>query len=589
MGDSEIDRDRKTRRALLFEVRCVTNFHQSKLIFQAGGPAMDGNQPTTTPTGALPHGSTPRGLTSTPSSSISNGRFGRMFRNLPLYSPADSSLAELGAAMIQGLEDGELDKPLGAEDDDENTATLEGSDELRLPAGYTYFGQFVDHDITFDPVSSLSRQNDPNGLEDFRTPRFDLDNLYGRGPGDQPYLYQPDGVHLQLGEPAGSGNEAITGPDLQRNKNGRALIGDPRNDENLIVSQLQATFVKFHNEVFERVKAENTHLGNDDVFKLAQKKVRWHYQWVVVRDFLPRLAGKEVVDDILDPEPYATPTAGEVSIPAPRLRFYRWREQPFMPVEFSVAAYRFGHSMIRPSYKINQVAEMSPEIQGVRVNRIPIFPIQRPDEEKQSLKGFRPLVPEWGVQWRFFLDGIEDGLPAEDHLPQPSYKLDAQLSKPLKELPEPTAEDEEIGTGNPHDAVDLAIRNLIRGKRLGLPSGQDVARAMGIDPIDDETLYKDVAIGEAVRDDLNGRAPLWFYILKEAEVTAESAHLGPVGGRIVAEVLIGLLAGDPLSFLNVEPNWKPTLPARGDNFTLSDLINVAIPAPEAPTPSPYGG
>ena len=145
---------------------------------------------STTPTLPSFHGTLPpRGLDATASSSISQGRFGRMFRHLPSSSPEDSSLADLAKVMIQELEAGEgLDKELGVDDDDENVDVLNG--ELRLPAGYTYFGQFVDHDITFDPVSSLTRQNDPDGLVDFRTPRFDLDSLYGRGPSDQPYLYE---------------------------------------------------------------------------------------------------------------------------------------------------------------------------------------------------------------------------------------------------------------------------------------------------------------------------------------------------------------------------------------------------------------
>jgi hypothetical protein len=140
------------------------------------------------------------------------GRFGRMFSRVHMFEPRPESLLELGAAMIQELENGELDKPLGQDDDDdENTASLDG--ELRLPAGYTYFGQFVDHDITFDPVSSLECQNDPDALTDFRSPRFDLDSLYGRGPCDQPYLYEPSGVHLALG-PTVSEDPRFDGPDL---------------------------------------------------------------------------------------------------------------------------------------------------------------------------------------------------------------------------------------------------------------------------------------------------------------------------------------------------------------------------------------
>ncbi|MBS1893017.1 MAG: hypothetical protein JST59_17100, partial [Actinobacteria bacterium] len=154
---------------------------------------------------------------------------------------------------------------------------------------------------------------------------------------------------------------------------------------------------------------------------------------------------------------------------------------------------------------------------------------------------------------------------------------------------------EVLGLGlEPDLAQVLAARNLFRAKRLGLPSGQDVALAMGIEPLTEDQLFGGdnvKALQQSTRDDLAGRAPLWFYVLKEAEVLASSEGLGPVGGRIVAEVLIGLLAGDPLSFLGVRPNWRPTLPsATPGEFTLSDLVRLAIPTPSSPPPPPvYGG
>jgi hypothetical protein len=509
-----------------------------------------------------------------------------MFRNLPICDPPDDSLVKLGLAMVQELEEGKLDEPLGEEDPDENVAQLDGA--LRLPAGYTYFGQFVDHDITFDPVSSLTRQNDPDGLVDFRTPRFDLDSLYGRGPADQPYLYKKDGVHLALGTklaPDQASEDPTAGPDLQRAANGRALIGDPRNDENLIVSQLQVAFIRFHNRVVTNLGNENPTRSKDEVFKLAQREVRWHYQWVVVHDFLRRLVGEDVVEEILNPDPYLVPGGAEVPLSAPKLRFFGWEKEPFMPVEFSAAAYRFGHSMVRPSYLINTVATTDPPVQNA--SRIPLF--AQEGAPKQSLNGFRRPPDNWAVQWRFFLPGIDDGLEADPRLPQPSYKLDAELAHPLGALPKSTAEPEALVAGfDPSIAQGLAVRNLLRGRRLDLPSGEDVALAMGLSPLSDAALFDGVELEEGVKKDLEGRAPLWFYVLKEAEIEGEAARLGPVGGRIVAEVLIGLLCGDPLSYLNVDPNWKPKLPAASEGkFTLSDLINFAIPAPGTPGPDPY--
>jgi hypothetical protein len=503
-----------------------------------------------------------------------------MFRRVPVYEQRPESLIELGEAMIQELEDGKLDKPLGEDDDDENTAALDG--DLRLPAGYTYFGQFVDHDITFDPVSSLERQNDPDGLTDFRSPRFDLDSLYGRGPADQPYLYGADGVHLALGSPV-SDDQRFNGPDLPRNPDHRAIIGDPRNDENLIVSQLQVAFLLFHNRVVDQVAADRPGLSTTDVFKLAQQQVRWHYQWVVIHDYLGRLVGQETIDDILRREQYITP-AGPATTLRDRRLFYDWKNAPFMPVEFSVAAYRFGHSIARPSYVINDGIPL-PVVENA--SRIPFF--SQTGSPTQSLNGFRELPAGWGVQWKYLLPGTNDASGENDqHLPQPSYKLDAQLSHPLGVLPNAVAGPERIVAGQPPEkAQNLAVRNLLRGLRMGLPAGQAVARAMGMEPLSDDQLLGDLQLTDATHQDLEGGVPLWFYVLKEAQITGDSARLGPIGGRIIAEVLIGLLAGDPLSYLSVDPAWGPTLLARNPGaFTLTDIVNFAKPAPDGPQPAP---
>jgi hypothetical protein len=195
-------------------------------------------------------------------------------------------------------------------------------EESGIPALYTYFGQFIDHDLTFDPVSMLDKAADPDGLVDFRTPAFDLDNLYGRGPGDQPYMYQADGLRLQLGD-ALTGQGVPSAFDLPR-FNGRALIGDPRNDENSIVSQLQGLFQRFHNRLCD----DNPTLSLPQI----QKLVRFHYQYVVLNDFLPRIVTGSVLGDLK--------SGGKFD--DDKLKFYHFKNYPFMPVEFSVAAYRLG-------------------------------------------------------------------------------------------------------------------------------------------------------------------------------------------------------------------------------------------------------
>src|SRR5438552_3843223 len=188
-----------------------------------------------------------RGLEGVRSSQQFEGRFGRMFRTLPPARFDEKDLRSLASKIVAEAEAEQT--PETQADDEENAG---------ISAGYTYLGQFIDHDLTFDPASSLQRQNDPDGLTDFRTPRFDLDCLYGRGPDDQPYLYQADGVRMLLGRKlTGSATDPGGTRDVPRNTPGedgqsanaprRALIGDPRNDENVIVSNLQSTLLRFHN------------------------------------------------------------------------------------------------------------------------------------------------------------------------------------------------------------------------------------------------------------------------------------------------------------------------------------------------------
>jgi hypothetical protein len=521
-----------------------------------------------------------------------------MFRRLPVFQCQESSLVVLAAAMIQAIEtqDGQkvLDKALGIPDDDENTSQLPNG-EFRLPSGYTYFGQFVDHDITFDPVSSLQRQNDPDALVDFRTPRFDLDSVYGKGPSDDPYAYQSD-LRLLEGGALGPGDRN----DLPRASNGRAIIGDPRNDENKIVSQLHATFLRLHNRVVDWVAQNEPRLADtpNNHFKRAQQIVRWHYQWVVVHDFLRRIVGDDpynpedgMVAQILGPERYTT-AGSEEHIVRPHLLFYHWRNKPYIPIEFSVAAYRYGHSMARPSYHINQFLMANrpepspvPGLEGVIAQRIPFF--TQSEGPRDSMNGFAPIPGQWGVDWSFLLP-----MGGETNLPQPSYKIDTVLVHPLGSLPDRVAHAEDLVPGFPPQvAQSLAFRNLLRGLRLGLPGGEHVAHAMGVTPdpkaaIDSAALQTAIdsfgitqQMVEATVADLDGKTPLWYYILKEAALL-DGAHLGPVGARIVAEVLIGLLWGDPLSYLSVQPDWTPFLPrcdgtAEGP-YTLADLVKFAV-------------
>jgi hypothetical protein len=517
------------------------------------------------------HGRPMRGLMSTPRSPSFQGRFGRMFRSLPsaTYGSTDAesrlALMTLGDAMTSTF-----DAPKDGFD----------AEESGIPALYTYFSQLVDHDITFDPMTTLMQHSDPDALTDFRTPALDLDNLYGRGPGDQPYLYDANGAKLLLGVPLDNG-----APDLQRNMAdpARALIGDPRNDENSIVSQLQALMLRFHNRVVD----DNPGLG----FPGWQRIVRWHYQWVVANDLLPRIVSKAALD----------PLRTDGKYDASKLKFYHWKNDPFMPVEFSVAAYRLGHSMIRPGYRLNDEDS----------TLLPIFPVQPgvsggpPGGIPDGLTGFQAMAKNRGIDWGRFIDvgapraygGDPDQInPPTDDMKkrlQFAYRLDTALVMPLSVLPQSVASDK---------PPSLAQRNLLRAFELGLPSGQDVARFMGVTPLTDDEIVIGKAVdspedgdvlgpisGQANLAAFWGKCPLWTYILAEAAMTQtqvsipvipatqiSTPQLGPVGGRIVAETFLGMLFGDNDSYLGAAPEWIPTVGAAGAQFALRDLVAYAL-------------
>jgi hypothetical protein len=455
-----------------------------------------------------------RGL-GAPRSPLFEGRFGRMFRNLPALDPGIDAINALVKLMQEAGQAG-------------------SADNAKIPAGYTYFGQFVDHDITFDPLSVLQKANDPDALVDFRTPRFDLDSLYGGGPADAPYLYESNspsnrGVKLLVGH--NDESKGFERDDLQRNQQGRALIGDPRNDENLIVSQLQLLFIRFHAKVVDRVR-KATELEGADLFAEAQRLVRWHYQWIVTHDFLDRIAG----------------TAARSAAFAGR-RFYTWENEPYMPVEYSGAAYRFGHSMVRAAYDLNET-----------IQDIPLFADADKPDPLEHLGGFRRLPGLWSVDWSFFFK-------TASRKPQLSRHIDTRLSLPLFKLP--------LGLDSGRHA--LAQLNLRRGRALGLPSGQDVAGAMSAAPLTGAALGLDaIDLPAAGKAKLKAATPLWYYVLREAEVGG-GEQLGPVGGTIVAEVLVGLLQGDPLSYVNQRPAWKPELPgATAGEFTMADLVKFTL-------------
>ncbi|MGB0128310.1 MAG: heme peroxidase family protein [Rhodocyclaceae bacterium] len=535
--------------------------------------------------------------------------------HLPADDPAKvvAGLKALGQAMV------EAGRP-----------TPEGNSTI--PAVYTYWGQFVDHDLTANTdrdsaVSDITKTDlkpiAPREvtlkLRNLRRPALDLDSLYGNGPAfldrcsSDAGMY--DGPRFRIGKntdaPGIPGVKIPPVEDLDRdlprigplldagiikedifteqqkkdpNFRTRAFIGDARNDENLIVAQLHLAFLKFHNAVVDQIVAHPFRFGlwrgfchDAIVFERARQITRWHYQWLVVNDWLKTITMSGIVDRILlgGPKHYA-----------PR------HHELYMPLEYSVAAFRFGHSMVRGAYDHNRNFGKKGDGPGV-VTPIATFDqlflftgngfIRDRDDPTKSIRNpflGAPTLPfNWIIEWDRFTDkGSAD--PA--HF---ARKIDTLLVPPLTQMV-----NEGTGAALQDDAHKpiremlrfLAQRNLLRGYLLSIPTGQSVAEAMGVAPLTETELRQNNS------DDINAaleqggflrRTPLWYYVLKEAEVRANGNTLGELGSRIVCETIVGLLANDRSSYFNQRGGWDPTEGVKLDNgdliVTIGDFLKFA--------------
>jgi hypothetical protein len=406
----------------------------------------------------------------------SSQRYVKMFPDVPAFSSDEEFLLALGRA--------------GGVCDCGDEADEPGS-EATVAAGWPIFGQFVAHDITADR-SALQVHVDPHKLQNARTPQLNLESVYGDGPVGHPFLYQRDDpAKLLLG--AGGG-------DLPRNTEGLALVGDPRDDSHMLVSQFHLAILKLHNALVERARAEG--VADAHVFQYAARETRWSYQWLVANEFLPSLVGQPLTDEALADGP----------------RYYDVRA-PFIPLEFADAAYRYGHCQIRHRYRTNR--DSAP---------VPLFP---------DLLGFRPVPSERRVDWTLFFDGLSRSA-------QRAKKIDGRLVGSLISLPVAVTGECEID-----EYHSLAVRDLQRGHGVSLPSGEGLSRHLGIGPLTPEQVG-------LTKTGWKGETPLWYYILREADVMTGGDRLGPLGGRLVAEVIAGLLKADPSSYLSAAPKtWRP--------------------------------
>ncbi len=400
-----------------------------------------------------------------------------------------------------------------------------GSPDCEIPAGYIFFAQFVDHDVTLDAFSALRgsplSEKEVEKIGNIRSASLDLDCVYGFGPEASPHIYDADRP----------GRIAIreNGNDLARSPGGVALIGDPRNDENIFVGQMQLLFQKFHNKIYdERIYQEDSSEPFNR-FEEAQKQARYHYQWIVLFDFLKRLCDREVfefaVTKLLGKDKY------------PLVYGLNKHKELTMPVEFSVAAYRVGHTMVRSVYAVNE-----------NHTDIELF-----DEEFNTL-GFTALPDELVVDWRY-------QLPVDDCiLPRMSKSIDPLLADELQDLPV-------VPSNNPADRA-LAFRNLLRGNSLGLASGQAVAGALqaagypGVNPaldLDFDNIPgwdKVDSLSDTGTSPLREATPLFYYLLRESQVANGGERFGPTGSAILLEVFGGMLALCGTSFLK-DKDWHP--------------------------------
>ena len=411
--------------------------------------------------------------------------YARMFPDLPSFQADEQFLHALGRA--GGVCDcGDID---------------DSPDSLGdTAAGWPIFGQFVAHDITADRSILRSHAN-TSELRNARSPQLNLECLYGDGPTGNPFLYQRDDpAKFLLG---------VDGADVQRNAEGIAVIGDPRNDSHMLMSQLHLAMLKAHNAFVD--ESRRSGVPNDRAFDEAARQLRWHYQWIVLNEFLPALVEDTLVKQVLRDGP----------------RWFHPAHGAFIPLEFADAAYRYGHSQIRHRYQLN-----------LQTDPVPLFP---------DLLGFRAVPHERTVDWALFFDapGVT---PA-----QRSKKIDGKLVRALIQLPVAVTGECEI-----EDYHSLAVRDLQRGQGVGLPSGEAVARHIGIAPLNAEQ----VGITSA---EWQGDTPLWYYILREADICTGGHRLGPVGGTIVTEVLVGLIDADATSFRQNSRDWHP-------RKTLSELL-----------------
>ncbi len=445
-----------------------------------------------------------------------------------------------------------------------------------IPAGFTYLGQFIDHDLTFDKTTvMLGDSVSPAQLLQGRSPALDLDSLYGAGPGDpESAKFYSDDRHLKMGKTmAAGGFPGKAGFDLPRGlgntqaKKRKAIIPDPRNDENLAVAQTHLAMIRFHNRIVDTLPAS---VPAAQRFAKAREIAVKHYQWMIRTDYLTRICAKPVVNDVFNNgrkafEVGATPT-----------------DVPTMPIEFSIAAFRLGHSMVRATYNWNKAFDFQSGI----LEWLFIFSGGGGD-----LGGRPRLSADWTGDFRRlydFADANRPNLTVAANRFNRAMRIDTTLVDPLRTLPPET-----FG-GNPNMPFDdkrknLAFRNLMRARMVKLATGQQMATFLKNKGVTLNKLTKaqirdgqggaDLSLlTQTQREAFLRDTPLWFYVLREAELGG--GRMRGVGARIVAETFHRAMEGSEHSIVR-DPTWRPSLGPDNQTFRMVDLLLFAFKGQKA--------
>ena len=420
---------------------------------------------------------------------------------------------------------------------DDGSRVCEGKPEAPINAGYTYIGQFLDHEVTNDETKvDEAWKLEPHQIKNGQTPRIDLSHLYGGGPQHRKDGILYDGDRFRVGDKV----QSIIAPDQGSRsfdvgfEKGTLLIADDRARENVILRQITAVFARLHNLAVEQWNS----------FDRARQQTIWQFQRLVVEDYL---------NEVLDPTVYK-------SVFVDHEPMVKWTNFS-IPVEFSVAAFRFGHSMVRDNYFLSE-----------QTDKTLLELLER------ALK-HEPLEAEWEIDWGAFFQNASTSTVIT------ARPIDIRIAPGLFEVPIPTLMLFNAGVSSffvRDNTIRLPLVSLMRGSGLALASGQYVARRFGEPVLTEDELTNDcngkiTPQGEILKKyGLTRETPLFYYVLKESEVRNNGNELGPTGSHIVAETIYTALKRDPKSYMNdpagaIPPTWefpsgRDTIKSLGDLF-----------------------